>query len=333
MDFHGASNRSPSNGPKANVRAENFEVWLAHSQDGTFSRAVRLLRHRACAWGGRAQGFEGSEAPIPTVIANGTELYYERSGTSSVPLVFVHGSWGDHHNWDAVVPALARSFDVVTYDRRGHSQSPRPSSQGSLHEDAMDLAALLEGLGVTQAHLVGNSFGAAVCLRLATERPELFRSLVVHEPPLFGLLADDAAMQPLLAEVRRRVATVIARLEAGDTVEGARQFVETIAFGPGAWDTIPERMRQTFIANAPTWLDESRDPESSTLNLEALGSLRALSLVTHGDESPPFFPAVVAKIAAALPKAKQYTFKGAGHVPHLSHSQTYVEVIRGFLSE
>jgi pimeloyl-ACP methyl ester carboxylesterase len=51
---------------------------------------------------------------------NGVHLYYERSG-SGEPLVLVHGSWGDHLVWAAMAPLLAERFDVVSYDRRGHS--------------------------------------------------------------------------------------------------------------------------------------------------------------------------------------------------------------------
>ena len=54
---------------------------------------------------------------------NGVRLFYEVTGAGKVPLVFVHGSWVSHHNWDLVVPKLAASFRVLTYDRRGHSES------------------------------------------------------------------------------------------------------------------------------------------------------------------------------------------------------------------
>src|SRR5436309_2627253 len=122
---------------------------------------------------------------------NGVDLYFETRGAAGPPVVLVHGSWGDHHNWDAVVPLLARSCRVTTYDRRGHSQSERLAAQGSVRDDARDLAALIEGLGIAPAHVVGNSFGAIVVLDLIIERPDLIASAAVHEPPLIGLLEDD----------------------------------------------------------------------------------------------------------------------------------------------
>lgn len=82
---------------------------------------------------------------MPVKHANGVGLFYEVRG-SGEPLVLVHPSWGDHHNWDPVMAPLSESFEVVVYDRRGHSQSERPAGQGSVHEDADDLAELIEPL-------------------------------------------------------------------------------------------------------------------------------------------------------------------------------------------
>jgi pimeloyl-ACP methyl ester carboxylesterase len=56
---------------------------------------------------------------MATKNVNGVRLRYELTASGKVPLVLVHGSWGDHHIWDGIVPALARSFRVLTYDRRG----------------------------------------------------------------------------------------------------------------------------------------------------------------------------------------------------------------------
>lgn len=268
---------------------------------------------------------------MPTTSVNGIELYWERDGDSGDPVVLVHGSWGDHHNWASVVPALSRSFRVLTYDRRGHSGSERPEGQGSVSEDVADLAALVEQFGHFPAHIIGNSFGAAIVLRLAGERPELFRSLIVHEPPLFGLLKDEPDAQSALAAVQDRMSAVIEILTAGDFTGGARQFVETIAFGPGAWPALPQETRDIFVFNAPTWLDETRDPEALEIDLSRLRAFSAPVLLTAGGQSPPFFPLVVGRIAEALAQAERHTFAEAGHVPHLSHPEEHVRVAMDFI--
>ena len=268
---------------------------------------------------------------MPFITVNDTELYYELTGDGNVPLVLVHGSWGDHTNWNPVVGELGRSFRVLTYDRRGHSQSARPTTQGSLHEDAMDLAALLQALDLGPAHVVGNSGGAAVGLWMAAERPEMLLSLAAHEPPLFGLLVDDPASAVALRAIDERMKTILRLLRDGDFRDAARYFVDNVAFGPGGWDKLPPARQETFVHNAPTFLDELQDPKIAIVDLELLSSFDRPTLLSRGDRSPPFFPAVVGRIAAAMPKAEHIVFRGAGHVPHVSHPVDYVQTITAFL--
>jgi len=260
---------------------------------------------------------------------NGVQIAYEVAGEGE-PLVLVHGSWGDRHNWDTVFDSLARSFRVVRYDRRGHSESERPPGQGSFQEDADDLAALIEALQLGTAHVVGNSGGAAIALKASVKRPDLFRSLIVHEPPSFRILANVPELAPVLEVIGGRIRKVVELLSAGCIEEGAQTFVEEIAFGPDAWPGLPEPLRRTFLFNAPTWLDETRDPDGLDLDLGALARFDRPALVTEGETSPPFFPAVVRKVAAALPRATHATFPGAGHVPHLSHPAEYVRRVETF---
>ena len=266
------------------------------------------------------------------IHVNDVRLFYELSGSSGDPLVFVHGSWVDHHAWDEVVPFLSRSFQVLTYDRRGHSQSERPASPGSVGEDAGDLAALIEALDLAPAHIVGNSIGASIVLRLAVERPDLFRSMIVHEPPLFALLAGRPQERETLRMIQERIAEVVDLLEAGDLEGGVRQFVETIAFGPGAWAQVPPQLRQTVIFNAPTFLDEMHDPEALTLSLARLGGFYHPALLTASEKSPPFFAPIVDQIAAALPRAGRKTYLGLDHEPEQGDLQLYIETLTEFIS-
>ncbi|MGH2543823.1 MAG: alpha/beta fold hydrolase, partial [Ardenticatenaceae bacterium] len=176
---------------------------------------------------------------MATANVNGIRLFYEVSGDGEIPLVFAHGSWVSHHNWDAVVPGLAESFRVVAYDRRGHSESERTTEQGSVREDVADLAALIEYLELAPAWVAGNSFGASITLRLAGERPDLLQGIIAHEPPLFSLLASDPLMSPMLEEVEKRVSVVVERIASEDHAGAAEQFVETVALGPGSWAQLP----------------------------------------------------------------------------------------------
>jgi pimeloyl-ACP methyl ester carboxylesterase len=266
---------------------------------------------------------------MPIEKINGVGIFLEEFGGGD-PLVLVHGSWVDHMEWPFIVPLLASRFRVTAYDRRGHSQSERLPAQGSIHEDVADLAAIIERAGAP-AHIVANSMGASISLRLASERPELIRTLAAHEPPLFDLLRDDPATRPMAEGLDEGLLPVVDAIAAGNMEKGARTFVEMIV-GPGAWDSLlPDVAKRTLINNAPTFLDETRDPDLLTIDTAALSRYDGPVLLSGGSESPPFFAAVLGRLEKVLPNATRKVFTGAGHIPHVTHPQDYVEAITTFI--
>ena len=201
-----------------------------------------------------------------------------------------------------------------------------------MREDVADLAALIEMLGLAPADIVGQSLGSAIVLRLAGERPDLFRSLIVNEPPLLDLLAGGADRQAVREVYRARLASVRESLEAGDIEGGLRQFVEEVVFGPGAWAQVPEEIKRAVMFNAPTLLDEMRDPEVLSLDLARLRHFSRPALLTLGEESPPYFRPILEQVAGALPQAEVRTFPGAGHEPQEDQPEAYVAAMTRFLA-
>ncbi len=267
---------------------------------------------------------------MPIDKINGVKIFWELTGTRGEPLVLVHGSWGDHHNWDMVAGELAKTFRVLTYDRRGHSQSERPPGQGSVEEDITDLIELINHLNLSPANIVGNSNGASIVLKTAAKRPDLFSSMVIHEPPLLGLLKDNPRAQEILRIVNERIRAVVDLIASGNLEKAAEEFVEKIALGPGEWVKLQIEVQKTFIYNAPTWFDEMQDPNSLQIDLTTISDFKKPALISAGTASPPFFPLVINKLMLALPHAKRVTLEGAGHVPHMSHPEKYIELVSNF---
>lgn len=267
---------------------------------------------------------------MPRISANEVELNYDLTGDGE-PLVLVHGGWSDRNNWLFVAPELARHFSVVAYDRRGHGLSQR-DFQGSRRDQEDDLAALIEGLGNGEpANVVGTSFGGSITLGLACRRPELFRRVIVHEPPLISVAAEDARIRPQLEAVQATVQAVIARVERGDAGGAAEQFVEEVALGPGAWQLMPQPLREVMADSAPAFVAEQEDSLWAHIELDALAKIDCPLLITQGDESPTWFHPIVAYIAEANDHAEVHTYRGAGHAPHLTHPGDYLATVTDFV--
>jgi pimeloyl-ACP methyl ester carboxylesterase len=175
--------------------------------------------------------------------------------------------------------------------------------------------------------VVTNSGGGNVALRLATRRPDLFRSLSCHEPALWGLLEEDPDSQEILQQGARSLEAVGRRIAQGDHEGAARQFVEEVAFGPGAWDNeLPPESRAIFVHNAPTFLDELQGPNPGNIEEEAISRLKMPVRLTNGSESPPIFPRVIDRLVELIPRVARETIEGAAHVPQLTMPERDVEV-------
>ena len=105
---------------------------------------------------------------------------YTVDGAADAPVVVLSNSLGaTRAMWDPQVPALAERYRVVSYDARGHGESPAPAGAVPLDDLVDDLVALLDEVGAERAHVAGLSLGGMTALRLAAREPERVDRLAV----------------------------------------------------------------------------------------------------------------------------------------------------------
>lgn len=76
---------------------------------------------------------------------------------------------------------------------------------------------------------------------------------MLHEPPLFGLLAADPEVAELGRTTAQRIARAARAIQDGEVESGVRSFVDEVAFGPGTWAGVfDDELRRTCVANAET---------------------------------------------------------------------------------
>ena len=102
---------------------------------------------------------------MPFANNNGVKIYYEVEGQGP-PLVLAHGISMGLNNWrrNGYTDALKKDFQLVLYDARGHGRSDKPHEPAAygLLNMAEDVVAVLDDLGIGQAHYFGFSMGAKV---------------------------------------------------------------------------------------------------------------------------------------------------------------------------
>ncbi len=111
---------------------------------------------------------------------DGISIYYEEAG-SGAPIVFVHEFGGDYRSWHLQVAELSRSFRCIAYSARGFLPSavPQDRSQYGQSYSTSDLLALMDHLGLDQAHVVGTSMGSFTSLDFALNHPDRTTSVTL----------------------------------------------------------------------------------------------------------------------------------------------------------
>ena len=111
---------------------------------------------------------------------DGVDLHYVACGNGT-PIVFVHEFAGDLRSWEPQLRSFGRRYRCVAFNARGYPPSGVPADAASYSQAhaADDLAAVIEGLALGPAHVVGLSMGAFAALHLGLRRPQLTRGLTL----------------------------------------------------------------------------------------------------------------------------------------------------------
>jgi pimeloyl-ACP methyl ester carboxylesterase len=106
-------------------------------------------------------------------------VHYVDHGGSGTPLVLVHGLGGSALNWMDAAPHLARFSRVWALDLLGHGRTPSTGRSSSVTDNADLIPRFVEAVVGGPATLVGNSMGGYLSMRVAAERPDTVRGLVL----------------------------------------------------------------------------------------------------------------------------------------------------------
>jgi pimeloyl-ACP methyl ester carboxylesterase len=264
------------------------------------------------------------EDAMPSITVNGTEIYHELKG-SGPSLLFISGATGDAGHFERVADLLADELAVVTYDRRGHSRSPRPEGWDttSPNEQADDAAALLTALELGPAAVFGNSYGAIFALNLVIRHPEVVRGAILHEPPLISVLERPEETQ----------AAVGGAVEKGMASGGPPAAVESFirfAAGDANWERLEPDLRERMQGNGETLFDiemgkfEDYRPDDATL-----GAVSVPVEVLVSEESAPFFTEAAGWLAERL--GVEIVRTPGTHTPQWDRPEELVNTIRSFL--
>jgi len=242
------------------------------------------------------------------------------------PIVLLHANPGDHRDWDAVLPDLARDHRVIAVDWPGYGASPPPEPPGSASAMmyAEVLIDLIDALDLAPAILVGNSVGGYAAVRCAVERPDRVAGLVLVDSGGFTapswtsrafcwLLGHERVTRAIAVPFARRylrrrnddVAAILAR-----TDEVARDPAR-VAVDAGLWRSFGDPRHDLRTAAA---------------------AVRARSLLVWGRHDPVLRADRDGQTAARAIPGAELVVLDTGHMPFAEDPGAFLAAVRPFLA-
>jgi len=284
---------------------------------------------------------------LRAVSLDGRTLAYRELGTGD-PVVFVHGGISDLTIWDAQLPVIGTRHRAIAYSRRyawpNEDLSPGGRDTRKPHVD--DLLAFLRATEARPAHLVGNSFGAFICLMAAIRDADSVRTLVLEEPPLVPLVMGNPPSpvnalkslprHPLVALAvlgfgARTLLPVTAAVKAGDIEDSLVRFARGV-LGETQYERLPDEVRAHMRANASTHAGQFRaDGGFESITESQIRSVRSPTLVVTGSDSPAALRRLATLLASLLPNVRRLDVPGASHLMHLQNATAFNAGLLGFL--
>lgn len=254
---------------------------------------------------------------MPAVAANGIAIWYETFGDrSSPPILLIMGQGAQATGWPE--PFCRRLADagrfVIRYDNRdtGYSTWFEDGQPYSLEDMAADAVALLDALGIEQAHLVGASLGGAIAQFVAIHHPARILTLTsIMSSVGWGSDAGESRAALLDRFERERLT---------DDAEAIEESVESWRLCAGRSRPFDTAWWREFVAeqhrrapNPASNAHHRRAMERSGSRLSLLPRIIAPTLVIHGDEDPLLPLSEGEAVARAIPGARLRVIPGMGH--------------------
>ena len=238
-----------------------------------------------------------------TVATGGATIFYARYGQGS-PVILLHGGLANANYWGNQIPALARQYDVVAIDLRGHGRSTMSADPMTYDLLASDVLGAMDALGLRRAAVVGWSDGAIVGISLAMKHPDRVERLFA-----FGANYDVRGLIPNGSH-----SDIFARYTARTATE-----YRSLSSHPNQYRNLVQRMTHMWAT----------EPNFSVADL---ASIRVPVAIADGDHDEIVKVQHMREMAAAIPSSISIVESGVSHFAMLQNPDRFTADVLSFLA-
>ena len=238
------------------------------------------------------------------------------------PLYMVHGIGSRKATWEALIEDLRTDFTCVSFDLRGHGESPVPPVPYSLDELVEDLEALRQRLGHERIHVVGHSLGGQIGPAYARTHPECVETIALLSTAAGRTSEDSAKVKGVVAMMREKGVKPVLK-----TLINRWYTDEFVASRP---DAVEARVKQVVDTPEEVFLSVF-DIYASTEMLPWLSQLDCACLVMTGELDSGCSSVLNKLIADTLPNAELVILENLKHSILIEGPEKVLPPLRDFL--
>jgi 2-hydroxymuconate-semialdehyde hydrolase len=257
----------------------------------------------------------------------GRERIYLRDFGRGPALLLIHGYGSAHDTWAPLLSDLSRSYRVLAVDLPGFGRSDKYAGDYSPPALAQKLLDLLDQKGIKEAHLVAHSWGSAIALAMALQRPERVRSLT-----LIGAWVYEEQLPPFIRWSRAPVlGELLFSLYYGERLDDrmALAFYNPLPF------TQPESVDQVRTAigrpgAVAAALAAARGQRFTELQSRYRSVRQPVLLIWGGQDRISRLP-FAHRLVNELPQGRLIVIEQCGHIPMLEQPSQVLRALHAFL--
>jgi pimeloyl-ACP methyl ester carboxylesterase len=267
------------------------------------------------------------------VQSGGVELYVEETGAGS-PIVFVHEFGSDLREWEQQVRWFSRDFRCITYNARGYPPSgvPEDPDEYGWEHAVADLLAVLDGLAISRAHVVGLSMGGYAVLQFALRHPDRATSVVAAGAGSGSGPAERATWPAVAGAVAEAFRTRGMDAMAEEIGNGATRL-QLRRKSPRSWDEFMAHLREHSQLGMANTMARYQALRPSLYDFEEqFRELEVPVLLAVGDEDAPCLETNL-MLKRAIPGAGLWIHPHTGHAINLEEPAAFNAMVGSFLSD
>jgi esterase len=262
-----------------------------------------------------------SQPTRKTLDANGLRLnYLEWGKPGALPVICVHGYTSSAEAFNALARRLEDRAHIIALDVRGHGESAwSPEGAYQYPDQAGDLAAFVDRLGLDRFVLIGTSMGGRIAMAYAVQHPQRLLALALNDigpdaeagsqriTGMVGSRPDGFPSLDAALEYRRQISPITAGRPLDDQRETALGVLRERPDGSWGWKMDPAYIEQRL----------TRAAQPPPVSWAALASLPCPTQVIWGTDSDVLSETQARHMVETLPQGELVSVPGVGHAPTL----------------